>query len=439
MNTDIVDAKTLPKPKPKKTTQNRKWKCPICLSTKVYPMMTNCGHSTCHNCYKKINKCPLCKKKILFAKNNYDLADICKVKPMSNSDKFSEINDILAARHYMNEEYVDILALEIYEEICKNIESRNKDKKPWSILIIYVKSKLNINSSLISKLINHINFLYGNKLSKMIEITLSKKHSNPKYTIKVSVISLVDFSNTKIDEILVDEPKLSKFNNIFQNYVSMIEEYINKYSKIILNEFESRFNIENMLKPLTFNVTIDDPILPDLIIYIEKYIESRLNRNTLNIEVFSIEYISGSIKCCFNFKYNNDKFTPDEELENQIVKLDDVLAKNIEIFSNYLVKLCKKIMNRFTKKLQENIYDNTICFSIKLDKIINKNLLKEITNYLQKNVISSLKQDIKFALSVDGMNLDCTFILYGKPNIYPMNEIDLEEYSDSEETSEDDF
>lgn len=55
------------------------WECKICLEVDNLPIIFNCGHTFCYSCRKQ-EYCPICREKVTFWKQNYELNEIVKAE-----------------------------------------------------------------------------------------------------------------------------------------------------------------------------------------------------------------------------------------------------------------------------------------------------------------------------------------------------------------------
>jgi hypothetical protein len=44
---------------------NKEYECPICYEDVIYSIKSICGHLYCLNCFSKLNKCAICRKKLI--------------------------------------------------------------------------------------------------------------------------------------------------------------------------------------------------------------------------------------------------------------------------------------------------------------------------------------------------------------------------------------
>lgn len=108
--------------------------CPICFDKKKLFKLNCCEHYFCINCIPKINKCGLCRAKIILTKTDDKKISVCNkmldILEEFYNDELTENNQIL----YLQCENFLFISLKQVSNNIKNNYYKNKIKKKIKIL-----------------------------------------------------------------------------------------------------------------------------------------------------------------------------------------------------------------------------------------------------------------------------------------------------------------
>ena len=426
------------------------WKCPICLDERAYPMMTNCGHSICHDCYQRIDKCPLCKKKVLFVKNNYDLADLCGVKPIEGKDLYHDINELLCVRNMMYQDYIYKLSEIILQEIIVHINEFNLGENlDQTDLKFEIKPEMVMDRDVFDNFIDYFSRTYQSKFNNKLEIKF--KWDNGADMIEVNLV--FKKTNDPIDE---------KDNTVINELISVIDNLIDDHNDIILSEIVgiTRDIFDTFLEKLVTLVTLSIKFIDEFNITMDvndsftslhsKILQSYLNKILENIKFFNFshyDFDDKERKFIFHvvmIPEHNIKISDKQLQKIQFKKLNDLLDQKNGCMNEYLSNIYQLVLDRFIVALTESNYDNMIAYGIELEYKLNNTMFEILEKKIKDELVTKLKQQTNFMMSMDNNMLSIIFELLGQPTVFPMrnspteNNNTVEEHSGEEESSDND-